>query len=222
MSKALADPDCNAYGKVLEHTGIIDVVSRMHELAIQAADGSSSAEDKSALQGEFGQMFDEYWNLLGTKYNGEDLLVITPPNNNAKLFHPMKMQVGDSAADSITVDLTPSLYATLGTIGYSSTDLTTILTQHASQAIDDSSQAIDRWSAVRSAIGASVNMLEHASANASNILTNTKTARGRIMDTDYAQEVANSTQDQMLAQSSAAMLKQSSSAAQLIASLIQN
>ena len=37
---------------------LVDSFSRMHDLAIQAADGSSSQADKVALQGEFVELFD--------------------------------------------------------------------------------------------------------------------------------------------------------------------
>ena len=74
---------------------------------------------------------------------------------------------------------------------------------------------------MRSALGATANRLGHIYNNLSNMVTNTRTAIGRIMDVDYAAESANMTSAQMLLQASTAMLKQSQSMSKLILSLLQ-
>ena len=56
---------------------LVDIFSRMHDLAIQAADASSTQADKVALQGEFVELFDQGWQVLSTTYNGESLFVNT-------------------------------------------------------------------------------------------------------------------------------------------------
>ena len=53
------------------------------------------------------------------------------------------------------------------------------------------------------------------------MIQNTEAAKGRILDVDYASETANMTNKQMLMQASSAMLKQSSSMSQMVASLLQ-
>lgn len=200
---------------------IISIFGRMHALAIQAADASSTQTDKEALQTEFVGLFQEVWNEVGTRYNGEDLFISQPPNNHAKLFSPVQMQIGEGASNVMTVDLQPQMLGTFNSLKYDNNDLETILTQNANSAIDDTVNAIDSWGALGSAMGAVSNRLEHVYQNLANISTNTVTATGRIMDTDYASESASATSAQMLVQASTAMLKQSNSVPSLILSLVQ-
>lgn len=200
---------------------MIHVITRMNGLAIQAADASMTEQDKTALQDEFVELYHQHWTLLGTKYNNEDLLVITSPNYRAKLFEPMDFQVGASGSDVMKVDLGPLLLDTLGTIGYSTPDLTDILTRNASSTIEDTATAIKQWSAVQSAIGATMNVLGHQYNNLETLDLNTRASVGRIMDTDYATEVASKTSNDMLIQAGTAMLKQNSSVSSMILSLVQ-
>jgi flagellin len=200
---------------------IISIFGRMHDLAIQAADASSTASDKDALQTEFVGLFQEVWNEVGTKFNGEDLFISQPPNNHAKLFYPVQMQTGEGSANVMTVDLQPELIGTFDSLKYDNTDLETILTQNANAAIDDTVNAINSWAALGSAMGAVSNRLEHVYQNLAHISTNTQTASGRILDTDYASESAAATSAQMLVQASTAMLKQANSVPSMILSLVQ-
>lgn len=199
---------------------IISLFSRMHDLAIQAADASATAMDKDALQTEFVGLFQQVWGIVGTRYNGEDLFISQPPNNHAKLFFPVKMQTGEGSANVMTVDLQPELIGTFDSLKYNNADLETILTQHANEAIDDTVNAINSWAALGSAMGAVSNRLEHVYQNLTNISANTQAATGRILDIDYASESAAVTSAQMLTQASTAMLKQSNSVAQLSISLV--
>jgi flagellin len=200
---------------------IISIFGRMHDLAIQAADASSTQTDKEALQTEFVGLFQEVWNEVGTRYNGEDLFISQPPNNHAKLFYPVQMQTGESAANVMTVNLQPQLIGTFDSLKYDNADLETILTQNANAAIDDTVNAINSWAALGSAMGAVSNRLEHVYQNLANVSSNTQAATGRILDTDYASESAAATSAQMLTQASTAMLKQSTAVSSLILSLVQ-
>ena len=199
---------------------LVDIFSRMHDLAIQAADGSSTKADKEALQEEFGAMFDQAWEVVSTTYNGEYLFVDTGAASSDKFMRPLNFQIGDSSSDVMTANFRDPLIQTLPSFKYGDTDLLDILTAHASEAIEGMSSAIDAWASFRSATGAVANALAHASNNLGNMLTNTQAATGRIMDADYATESANATSSQMLMQASTSMLKQSSSASQLTLSLI--
>lgn len=98
----------------------------------------------------------------------------------------------------------------------------TSLTQNASQAIENSANAIDSWAALRSEMGAVSNRLEHVYNNLSNASTNTQAAAGRIMDTDYAAESANATSAQMLTQAGMASLSSIGGPQQLISFFYKN
>jgi flagellin len=200
---------------------MVDVFNRMQDLAIQAADASTTLADKTALQGEFVALFWHAWDVVATTYNGESLYVDTGAAGSDKLMQPLKFQIGDSSSEVLTGDIRSSLLNTLGVgLAYSNSQLDDVLTAHASDAIDNMSQAINAWAGVRSATGAVANTLEHAYNNLSTMLSNTTAAKGRIMDTDYATESANATSSQMLMQSGTSMLRQANSTAQLTLSLI--
>lgn len=199
---------------------IVNLFGRMHDLAIQAADSSTTMADKSALQDEFVGLFQEVWSVVGTRYDGEDLFISQPPNNHAKLFFPVQMQTGEGSANAMTINLQPQLIGTFDSLKYDNDALETILTEHANETIDDTVAAIDSWAALGSALGAVSNRLEHAYQNLTNMSTNTQEAFGRFMDTDYATESAAATSSQMLMQASTAMLKQSTNVASLTMSLI--
>ncbi|MCD5361193.1 flagellin [Chromobacterium aquaticum] len=81
--------------------------------------------------------------------------------------------------------------------------------------------ALDSVGSVRSSLGANANRLDHVNNNLANVNNNTLAAKGRIMDTDYANESASMTSKQMLMQAGTSMLKQSGSMSSLAMSLLQ-
>jgi flagellin len=81
--------------------------------------------------------------------------------------------------------------------------------------------AISAVGALRSDIGAGVNRLNSVSNNLTNMITNTTTANGQIMDVDYASVTAKSSAEQLQMQAGTAALKQANSVASLVVSLLQ-
>jgi flagellin len=91
----------------------------------------------------------------------------------------------------------------------------------ASATIDRVQAAIDAVAGMRATLGATANRLNHINSNLSNVITNTTVARGRIMDTDYAQESAGMISGQMLMQAGSTVLRQSGSIAAMLMSLLR-
>jgi flagellin len=201
--------------------GIEDLFMRMKDLATQAADGSYTDRDVEAMQTEFETLYKQHWTLLDTQYAGESLFVYTV-TQKAKLFEPLSFQIGASSGEMLSVNFNSAFSGALGVTGWGDAGLVDLLKDRPDEAIEVLTTSLDGWGAVRSAFGAVSNRLEHASNNQANMLQNTKASAGRILDTDYASESAKSTSQQMLLQASSTMLKQSSSTAKLIASLVQN
>lgn len=197
------------------------IFMRMKDLATQAADASYTGQDVDAMQTEFDALYKQHWTLLDTEYAGESLFVYTG-TKKAKLFEPLSFQIGASSAETLNVNFNSAFYSALGVTGWGDAGLVNLLKDRPDEAIEVLTTSLDGWGAVRSAFGAVSNRLEHASNNEANMLQNTKASAGRILDTDYASESAESTSQQMLLQASTTMLKQSSSTAKLIASLVQN
>ncbi|GGC74395.1 flagellin N-terminal helical domain-containing protein [Undibacterium terreum] len=209
---------------------VTNMLVRMKDLATQAADASSTAADKTAMQSEFDALTNELSNVMGnTTFGGTALLKDT--SGTLSTAGGVNFQIGASTSEKMTIDVSGSiatLHASLlaasaeySSSGTASTATGAELTGAASATIDLLSTAIDDVGTVRSALGAASNRLDHVYNNLSNISTNTKAASGRIMDVDYASETSNMTSQQMLMQAGTAMLKQSNSMSSLVMSLLQ-
>ena len=207
--------------------GALDEVSnmlvRMKDLATQAADASSSGADKTAMQSEYDALGLELYNVMNnTSFGGSKLLV------GGTIASAMTFQIGASASETMTVNLTASVAAMNTAVDATSANYLaaagaagTELTASASANIGLLSTALDSVSTVRSSLGATANRLDHVYNNLANISTNTKAATGRIMDVDFATESSNMTAKQMLMQASTAMLKQSNGMSSMVMSLLQ-
>ncbi|QCP10572.1 flagellin N-terminal helical domain-containing protein [Pseudoduganella umbonata] len=223
-----------AEGALSETTTIL---TRMKDLATQAADGSSTDKDQTAMQSEFDSLTAELSNIMGnTSFGGTKLFTGT----EGKLSKgAVDFQIGASSAEKMTLNISGDGDDTKGIAkmhkkiadaaeqfksdgadgDFSAT--TELSAASANGTIDKLNDAIEAVSEVRSSLGAAANRLDHVNNNLSNISTNTKNATGRIMDVDFATESASMTSNQMLLQAGTAMLKQSNSQASLVMSLLQ-
>ncbi|RJF96715.1 Lateral flagellin [Noviherbaspirillum cavernae] len=210
---------------------VTSILVRMKDLATQAADASSNADDKTAMQSEYDALGLELTNIMAnTSFGGAALF---KEGGGTLEAGPINFQIGASTAETMELDLstamgdlhtalggTSALYDGTGTVAAGpGTELTAA--GSANTIIDTISAAITEVGEVRSTLGATSNRLDHVYNNLSNISTNTKAATGRIMDVDYAAESSNMTTQQMLTQAGTAMLKQSNSMSGLVMSLLQ-
>jgi flagellin len=207
--------------------GALDEVSnmliRMKDLATQAADASSNASDKTAMQAEYDALGLELNNVLTkTTFGGAKLMV------GGTIDASMTFQIGASSSETMSINLNADMTSLVtdvssATANYTTagvgTELTT--TGGATSAIANLSKALDSVGKVRSGLGAAANRLEHVYNNLANVSTNSKAATGRIMDVDFATESSNMTANQMLLQAGTAMLKQTNSMSSMVMSLLQ-
>ncbi|SEN13450.1 flagellin [Duganella sp. CF517] len=208
-----------------------NILVRMKDLATQAADGSSTTADRTAMQSEYDALGKELTNIIGNTGFGGNSLIGTKADS--KFNAAISFQIGTSTAEKMDVDISVDLQAMHTAVGASTalfaatgtapagpgTEFGTAAS--ANTIIDTLATAIDSVSTVRSSLGAVSNRLEHVNNNLANVSTNTKAATGRIMDTDFATESSNMTSSQMLLQAGTAMLKQSNSTSSLVMSLLQ-
>ena len=207
---------------------VTNMLVRMKDLATQAADASSTANDKTAMQAEYNALGQELYNVMTNTTFGGTKLLGNGAAGNGTLSGSMTFQIGASSTEKMSFDVSSNLSAlNTALVGlstnFSSAGTTTSseLTTSANATIGQLAAAIDSVSTVRSALGATANRLDHVNTNLSNIATNTKAATGRIMDTDFATESSNMTSSQMLLQAGTAMLKQSNSMSSMVMSLLQ-
>jgi flagellin len=213
-----------------------NILNRMKDLATQAADGSSTLADQTAMQAEFNSLSDELSNIFGnTKFGGTTLFQDT----NGTLTTALSFQIGADKSETMSVNFGTEVataktkitaaaggFVSAGAAGAAAgTEISGATAAAGSTAanatIQDLADSIDAVGALRSKLGAISNRLDHVFNNLSNISTNTKNATGRIMDVDFASESANMTSKQMLLQAGTAMLKQSNSQSSLVLSLLQ-
>jgi len=212
-----------------------NILTRMKDLATQAADGSSSADDKTAMDAEYNSLTDELSNIFSnTKFGGTKLLS-TAADGKLNSATGVTFQIGADSSETMTANFDTELSGAAGvtakitaaTTGFISDGTSTtpsngtVLSTGANAAIGNLSSAIDAVSTLRSKLGAVSNRLDHVYNNLSNISSNTQAATGRIMDVDFATESSNMTSSQMLMQAGTAMLKQTNSMSSMVMSLLQ-
>ena len=188
-----------------------DMLQRMNELAVKAANGTNQSEDDAYINKEINQLISEI-----------DRVATTSTFNERKLlngsFSGVTLQVGaeNSADNTITVNISAMSASGLGVDGVS------CATQDdAKAAIDSIKTAITSLSEQRADLGAVQNRLEHTINNLDNVVENTTAAESRIRDTDMASEMVRYANNQILAQAGQAMLAQSNQANQGVLSLLQ-
>jgi len=209
---------------------VTNMLVRMKDLATQAADASSSANDKTAMQAEFNALGSELYNVVTNTTFGGTKLLGSGTTGTGTLSDAMVFQIGADASEKMTVNVATNM-ATLGTSLFAaSANFSSAASAAASEltgagaansTITKLATAIENVSTVNSALGAAANRLDHINNNLANISSNTKAATGRIMDTDFATESSSMTASQMLLQAGTAMLKQSNSMSSMVMSLLQ-
>ena len=201
---------------------VTNMLVRMKDLATQAADASSTTNDKTAMQSEYNALGLELGNVLkNTSFGGNKLLV------GGTVAGSMTFQIGASSSETMTVNLSTDVAQVVtdvsaATANYSAASTgASELTSTANATIGLLNTAIDSVGKVRSGLGAAANRLDHVYNNLANISTNSKAATGRIMDVDFATESSEMTSNQMLLQAGTAMLKQTNSMSSMVMSLLQ-
>lgn len=174
---------------------VTDVLVRMRELAIQAANDTYSESDRNSLNKEFSELQDQAnAHIQSAQWNGQGLF-------NGSL-DTVNLQIGATAADSFGVDMAD--FSSLSSLT-SSTIANRSDALSALDAIEADMAAVD---AVRVQWGAAVNRLEHAGEVSDTASLNLSASRSRIVDTDYAQTTADLAKAQILQFAGQAMLSQ--------------
>ncbi|MGN2622545.1 lateral flagellin LafA [Stutzerimonas balearica] len=203
-----------------------DIVQRMKDLATQAANATASEADRDAMQAEYDQLGQELGNIIkNTKYAGEGLFSdggasAVTDGTAGKFSAALDFQIGASADEKLTLDVTASLTSLTGALDglsaqYATPDSTTPGAEiagtdgtAANGMLSSLSDALDEIGSLRAQFGANINRLNHTNNNLANMKDNTEMAKGRIMDADFASESASMTKNSMLLQSGISMLKQ--------------
>ena len=190
-------------------------LQRIRTLAVQSQNGINSSADRLALQKEVSALRTEISRIAtDTQFGNVNIL---DGNFSAKFL------VGANAGQTISVNLSSG---NLGSIsGFSATGLgiTTndvSTASGASSLLSDVDAAISGIGAVRADLGALQNRFQSTIRNLSNISENLASARSQIRDTDFAEETAELTRNQIIQQASVSVLSQANQRPQTALSLL--
>ncbi len=201
-----------------------NIVQRMKDLATQSANGTSTAEDRKAMDAEFTELRSELDNITNnTTFGGQSLL-----KSGTGFQGDVTFQIGGTSAEKLELKSTGTLATALKEVVGTGkgTDGAAVKVGISDQAKATASMAeLDIFSQKigesRSAFGANINRLEHTVNNLSNMKENTDMANGRIMDADFAQESTNMTKNQMLMQAGMSVLSNSNQMTGMVTSLLR-
>ena len=214
---------------------ILNILTRMKELSVQATSGTYSATDRDAMDLEFQQLKSEITRIeTNTTWNGQVLMDgadTVAAQVGAGSGQTMSMTFGNwSLENDTTTDATASVYGDTNgasnNVGNSAgnANMGNIDLQDATRAATANSAldiAISGASAEVAKYGAYINRLEYASDNLLNVAQNTDASRSRIEDADYAEETSELAKTQIIAQAGTAMLAQANQIKQTVLALLQ-
>lgn len=189
---------------------VTNMLQRMRELAIQAINGTNTAEDRASLDDEYQELGDEIGRIANnTEWNGTSV---------GASSISVVYQVGANADQTVTV-VFESITGLSG-VGSAMDEAITSVSA-AESALGVLETALNAIDAYRSTLGAKVNRLTYAADNLTNVATNTAASRSRILDTDYAKATTDLARSQIIQQAATAMLAQANQQPQSVLALLQ-
>ena len=186
-----------------------DMLQRMNELLVQAANGTNSSTQITYINDEISQLNTEI-NRIGsdTTFNGQKIF-----NSKARAIF-----VGAESKDQ-NISITAHTLTASGVVGGTAIKIST--NSGAKTAIANVKAGLEKISSWRSELGAKQNRLEHTINNLDNVVENTTAAESRIRDTDMATEMVKFSNANILAQAGQSMLAQANQSTQGVLSLLQ-
>jgi len=202
-----------------------DIIQRMRELAVQAANGIYSDEDRMYIQIEVSALVEEIDRIAShAQFNGMNLLtgrfgrligenVITASmwfHIGANMDQRTQVYIGTMTAKGLGIR----------NVGDDSI-LTLSAPDSANRAIGTLDAAIKKINKQRADLGAYQNRLEHAVRGLDVGAENLQASESRIRDTNMANETVGYTKNQILTQAGTAMLAQANQRGQTVLQLLR-
>ena len=198
------------------HKEIENILQRMREVTIQAANDTNNDQDRANLQAEIEAMTTEIDRIAGTTtWAGADLM----EDATTTFSFQVGAATGAKNQISVTIETMNATGLGVGTGAASVVDVTDATKANTGTGLIDA--AIEDVNIQRSKLGAVSNRLNHTVNNLTNISSNLSAAKGGIEDADFALETTNLAKNQILQQASTAMLAQANAAQQNVLSLLQ-
>ena len=225
---------------------ISGMLQKIRTLAVQAATGTMTSDDREATNKEAAALTAEISRIASqTTYGGKKILdggddgTDTMYTNDDDAFGTLKLQVGANSGDTVEFNVVNMNFSAMaeaagqdGEDGFVAAAASTATAPAVAAGVDltDADKAssvigimdalIAHVDSQRADLGAIQNRLESSIRNQSNIVTNESDARSRIRDADFAEESANLSQQSIIQQAAASMLMQANTRPQLALSLL--
>ena len=196
-----------------------DILQRIRELSVQAANGIYSSQDRLQMEVEISQLIDEVDRISTTAE-----------------FNRLKLLTGDLARDSATGSIffhvgpnqnqrIRAFIATMNSLAFqlqkNGDKLGVSTVAAANNMIGTVDSAIDALNRQRANLGAYYNRLETTVEALRTGYENMVVAESRIRDADMAEELVEYTKEQVLLQSSTAMLAQSNISSKAVLKILE-
>lgn len=198
-----------------------DVLHRMRELSVQAANDTNASADRDAIGDELGQLGLELSRIMdNTEFNEQKLLDGTTSGGLVNIqvgANENQLMELDFTKDG--VDLTTVVMGVGGVGGLTRNDIDP--TAKATALIGVVDKHLKTVSSGRSQLGAYQNALEHSIKNLDNSSENLTASESRIRDVDMAKEMMNYSKANVLEQSSQAMIAQANQQPQAVLQLLK-
>ena len=192
--------------------GVNDMLQRVRDLAVQAANGTFSDQQRQNLDQEVQQVMSELARVAqDTEFNGIKIL----SGSVATAQSAVTLQVGAQGGQVIAFTIATMSASDLGVSG-----LAVSTAASATAALASIDAAIRSANAQRASLGAIQNRLEQTIYRLILTAENLQAAESRIRDADMAAEMIEFTKQQILQQSGTAMLAQANQAPQSVLQLL--
>ncbi len=201
-------------------TETTDILQRVRELAVQAANGIYSDEDRMQIQVEVSQLVAEVDRIASVaQFNGMNMLT----GRFAEGGETMQFQIGANVDQNARVyigTITASALNLKGAQG-GEEQISISSPDEANMTLATVDAALTKVNKQRADLGAYQNRFELAARGVNIAAENTQAAESRIRDTDMASEMVEFTKNQILTQAGTAMLAQANSQSQTVLALLQ-
>jgi len=199
-----------------------DILQRIRELSVQAANGIYTESDRMQIQVEVSQLVAEVDRIASqAQFNGLNMLTGSFAKDSVS-GGIMQFQIGANVDQNVRVFVGTMTAQALGLTGGQGNDevISVSNPDTANVAITTIDEALKRVNSQRADLGAYQNRFELASQGIATAAENLQASESLIRDTDMASAIVDYTKNQILTQSGTAMLAQANTQAQNILSLI--
>lgn len=197
-----------------------DILQRIRELAVQSSNGIYSDEQRSMVQIEVSQLVSEIDRIASSAtFNGLQLFTGRFAADNETIT----LHIGSQSDQRISFNLEAATAESFGLKNVQGTgeSLSISNPDEANAAIATVDEALLRVSRQQALIGANQNRMEVAKQGIDIASENMSAANSRIEDADMAEKFVEFSKNQILSQSSLAMIAQANSQSQNVLALLR-